>query len=559
MRSPRYTRTRATSALPILFAIVATLLRGPSAAAQLPSWATAWAYPGTSNVTPIGIGIDAVGEVFASGYSVEFQFDVPPSQFIDCIGRDGGPLWIRTAITGAPNRPGGIAVDSDGSTYLVGTFTGPSVLIEEPPQFVQLLVEPLEHVIVMKYDVGGNLEWYRLLECSDSVEASGIAVTRDGIWIAGSFTGRLRATGGQIQSAGGRDVFMGLLNTDGSIRRLAREGGAANEECNALASGPDGNVTIAGLFGGTTSFGGNVLTATGPTNIYLVRYRADGSVAWARAEGGENFVLSQFAPQPLRLAVDSAGACYVAVTYDGRLRIAGQTLEPVGRFPEADAVVAKFGADGEPSWTYRILGEFIQEVRGLMVRTDGSVYASGFSQTLPEGTMFVQKISAAGEPLWRVTEARGDGQEDAAGGPMCNTPEGGIYLAGTFSGRVRFGATALESFGTTDSSITGFDMFVAELSAPSGVALGGSGTSNVRGAFFLLDERGGTLAVHARPDGPAVLDAALYSMLGQRVAHADDHHDGSLGLNTESLASGSYLVVVRTAKGIASQPFVIAR
>ncbi len=302
------------------------------------------------------------------------------------------------------------------------------------------------------------------------------------------------------------------------------------------------------------------MTATGPTNFYIVRYRADGSVAWARTEGGAAFEPSLFAELPLRLAVDRTGACYAAVTYDGErtVQIAGQTFRPPGNFPEADAVVAKFGADGTPAWAFGINGQVIQEVRGLMVDDDGNAYASGFSQIQPEGTMFIRKISAAGGQLWLATEARGPGQEDATGGPMCLDTRGNIFVAGTFSGRALFGATLLESFGSTDSSVNGFDMFVARLSARSGVAFGNVDAD--RGAAaFMLDVHGGTLAVRARPGGPAVLDAALYSMLGQRVAHADDHRNGALGLNTRSLACGSYLVVVHTAKGIASQPFVIVR
>ncbi len=540
------------AALPVLLLVV--MWCTVCGNAQTPSWTKAWSIGAEGQESPVGCETDAAGNIYMAAYSYEFSSPIPPSQFIASWDRAGNMRWIRTFVTGTQSSPGVMDVDAAGNVYLAATFVGPFVVVEDGANFREIQTAPGSNVIVLKYSASGELLWTRLAAGTGLFAVSGIAATETGLWFASTFNGRVGLGDTVIESSGSNDILLSALNTDGSVRSAWRAGGPLADSCHSIAAAPNGDVVLLGQFQGTAEFGGKSVTATGADNIVLARYRSDGRAEWARAEGGPAYSPSAgFVPSSLRLAVDRAGDIAVAVSFFGRLGIADRSFQATS---EADAVVARFGGNGDPHWATVFEGQNLQLINGITTDADGNAYVGGFSQDLSEGTVFVAKLSTTGERRWMVSDRYGDGPSSAEGGPLCLDGAGTLYMAGSFGGRTCFGPDTIRSIGSTPTSIVGSDVFIARLSLTSSVERpaiqeGISTRVSVSGSNLIV-------AVPESTNG----EAALYTLLGERVAGPvglDAGAGGVARINVEALPRGTYLLVCSTRGGTTSYPVLLGR
>jgi hypothetical protein len=134
------------------------------------------------------------------------------------------------------------------------------------------------------------------------------------------------------------------------------------------------------------------------------------------------------------------------------------------------------------------------EVSGLAPVMGGGVIMAGFFddtiftglQTLTATAgldLYIAKLDTSGNPVWTIKYA---GTGDDHGGQIATDAAGDIYITGTFTQSITFGATTLTSNGLSD-------IFVAKLSGTDGSAIwatswGGSGDDGVRGT--IVDAQG---------------------------------------------------------------------
>jgi len=88
--------------------------------------------------------------------------------------------------------------------------------------------------------------------------------------------------GGSNPGPGPAVLGVGFLSTAGS---------ALGDHCYGVATFADGSSVITGEFSGTCTFGlgepgVTTLIAAGSFDMFVARYNADGSLAWARRAGG---------------------------------------------------------------------------------------------------------------------------------------------------------------------------------------------------------------------------------------------------------------------------------
>jgi uncharacterized delta-60 repeat protein len=176
-------------------------------------------------------------------------------------------------------------------------------------------------------------------------------------------------------------------------------GGAGSEVTNGAAVAPDGGVYLAGF---TSSF-----DPFGQEHAFLVRFAADGSLAWQRTFDG-----------PDQFANDRANG--VAVAPDGFVYVTGQTFGVRG-----DVLLLKFSPDGTLVWQRRWDGGATEGGAAVAVASDGSVYVTGGTSSFGEsGHLFVLRFASDGTLVWQRIRAAAAGEGIAVG------PDGSVYAAG---------------------------------------------------------------------------------------------------------------------------------
>jgi hypothetical protein len=217
--------------------------------------------------------------------------------------RIGGPSWESLRS---------FAVDSLGNVFITGGFSD-SMNVDGNT----LTSAGERDVFVTKLDPGGNVLWVRKFDAPGStdedygrsagVDASGNLV------IAGRFEGSIDLGEGPLASAGGRDIFVAKLDTNGALLWGARFGGPADDNVRDIAVDPSGAVTLTGGFESTIDFGGGALATAGASDTFVARLDAGGNHLWSRSFGDAEFQAGT--------AVSQGAASRVAIAGDFRSTI----------------------------------------------------------------------------------------------------------------------------------------------------------------------------------------------------------------------------------------------
>ncbi|MEQ9638561.1 MAG: SBBP repeat-containing protein [Alphaproteobacteria bacterium] len=304
----------------------------------------------------------------------------------------------------------GVAVDSQGYVYVVGTSAGDleGMVNQETPD-----------AYLRKYDAAGELVWSRLL--GSTTDAAGFSVAVDGnddVVITGQTADRLS----DLAYGGNLDTFVSKFDGDGREQWTRQAQPYADDAGLSVTTDASGNVFVAGFANSALS---SSVTHAGGTDATLVKLDTDGNLVWEKQFGGTG---DDFARAVL---ADDAGNVYVAAESDGR------------------AVLRKYddsGASQTPIWEAD-LGAFNGEdtLTGLAFGSDGSVYLSGATSNAGlAGAIvqahnggqdgFVTNVGTDGTVNW--TSYVGSSGDDEAFGLAVRTDTGTdeIYLTGNTTG-----------------------------------------------------------------------------------------------------------------------------
>jgi hypothetical protein len=254
----------------------------------------------------------------------------------------------------------GVAVNSN-AVYVAGNADGPL------PGFTS------RGAFVRKYDLHGILLW--TVQFDSSVEANGLALLANGVYVAGN-----------IPTARSSNGILIKLNPAGRIQWTRTFGVPLQSRVYSVGAGPSGiyiTGTTTGAFPGQTSGGGS--------DAFIVKYDKSGEQVWVRQFGSEG------REQAHGVAV-SAGSVYVVGDTDWVLP--GQTGHGLYNY---DAWVRKYDDSGTTVWTHQFGTPQFDFARGVAVDAD-AVYIAGGSYIF--GSRYeavVSKYSADGVPSWTMT------------------------------------------------------------------------------------------------------------------------------------------------------------
>ena len=251
--------------------------------------------------------------------------------------------------------------------------------------------------------------------------------------------------GGALVSAGSWDLYLAKFAPDGAHVWSKRYGDSAAQFGDgwSLAVDPGGEFVVAGGFQGKIDLGGGPLSSMSIADIFLARFKGDGSHVWSKSFKSSSYALSD------GLGIDGDGEVYLAGYFTGSLDLGGGQLVAPGL--SKDGFVAKFTAAGGHVWSQRFGDTQNQEVHGLAVDAAGNATIAGyFAGTMNPGNgqlvsagsddAFVVRYDTVGNAVWAKRFGDGKYQQVLA---LARSPDGRVTIAGRFEGSVDFGGGPL--------------------------------------------------------------------------------------------------------------------
>jgi hypothetical protein len=411
-------------------------------------WARA--FGGAGSDISYGVGLDASGGVYLTGYfNGSVDFDPGPGDatlasagdddiFVCKFDTGGVFQWARRAGGNNSDRASALAVDAAGNVHAIGWFRN-TVDFDPGAGSADLTASSSGDVFIWKLDASGALVWARNLGGSSQDFGFGIALDGGGaVYTAGYFLGTCDFDPGvgtlNIASAGAEDAFVCKLDAAGSLVWARTLGGPGNDRAFGVVPDGSGGAYLTGHVTGAVDLdpGAGTIAAVnaGGVDAFVLRLDANVDAAWATSFG------SASDDRGFALALDGAGDLLATGYFQGSLNVGIHALASAG---VEDAYVAKFWPDGTALWAASLGGTGFDEGRAVAAdSTDGVYLTGGFSATAtfaPAGGDTLQSQGDRDVFLLRVDpqpdpgEGEGEGEGEAEGElPSPNVPVGALPL-----------------------------------------------------------------------------------------------------------------------------------
>jgi hypothetical protein len=286
------------------------------------------------------VAVDASGNVVIAGHfynTVDFGGGPLTSTslgstdvFVAKYDANGAHLWSKRSVGVGDERTSALAMDGAGTIIVTGDIVTGSANFGGANL-------PLGMFLV-KFAPDGAHVWSRSLGGSFGSVADVQTDTANRIVLGGNFLGTVDFGGGPLTSVGGADVFVAMLQENGTHVWSRRAGDALDQFGAAVAVDATGEVALAGSFYGTVDFGVGAHTSAGSTDLLLAKFASDGASLWSRRFGDASTQVATGA------AVGPHGDIVTTGYFSGVLDFGGTPLTSAGL---ADFFVAKFDGSGD--------------------------------------------------------------------------------------------------------------------------------------------------------------------------------------------------------------------
>jgi len=341
--------------------------------------------------------------------------------FVLKMDSSGNFVWAKR-MGGLHDDMGyGIAVDSNGYVYTVGSFESNSYFFADfdPGSGKYILVGAGGvDIFVSKLDSNGDFVWAKSLGGGDYDEGYGIALDSSGnIYTTGYFRNTADFDPGtgthNLTSAGYDDIFVSKLDNGGNFIWAKQLGGpneysAYSDEGHGIAVDTSGNVYTTGSFVNTADFDPGAdkfdLISVGSSDIFISKLDSNGDFVWAKGMGGTEPDEGQ------GIVLDSNGDVfttgYFRVTADFDPGTGTYNLTSAGY---GDIFVSKLDGNGGFVWARNMGGSDRDEGMSITIDSMGNVYTTGLindTADLDPGTgtfyltdarIFVSKLDSNGD------------------------------------------------------------------------------------------------------------------------------------------------------------------
>jgi hypothetical protein len=278
-----------------------------------------------------------------------------------------------------------------------------------------------------------------------------VATDSDGnVILAGTFCGEANFGGATLLSAGDRDIFLAKYRSDGTHLWSRSFGDAEGDWVRAVAVDLDGHIFLTGNFFGTIDFGGERLLSAGQDDMFLAVFDPLGNHVWSDRWGGPDRDVG-FDVEP-----DRFGDVYLIGSFTTHIDFGGGSMTSAGSW---DVCFAKLRAsDGAHRWSQRFGDDSLDLGLDVAVSMDGFPVISGsFYEKISfggsdhydagSGDIYLARFDPSGDFDWSRSFG-GSGVD--SGADVTVDVDGNILLLGSFSSTVDFGGGSLTSAGGRD-------------------------------------------------------------------------------------------------------------
>jgi DNA-binding beta-propeller fold protein YncE len=202
--------------------------------------------------------VDFGGGALASGGGAD--------AFVAKLTPFGGHIWSKSTKLALAQKARSIAVDAQGNAVVLGVFNG-AIDFGGPPA----VGDGSEDLFVTKLSPAGSLLWTARFGGPADEEPGGVAVNAAGeVFLVAMLDGAADFGGGVITSAGNDDVVVVKLTANGGAHIWSRRFGSfADQDGRALLPLATGGAFVVGDFAGKIDFGGGELTSAGGRDVFL--------------------------------------------------------------------------------------------------------------------------------------------------------------------------------------------------------------------------------------------------------------------------------------------------
>jgi hypothetical protein len=396
----------------------------------------------------------------------------------------------------------GCAVDPAGDVYAAAEYIGDmDVLTNGLVENVLTSVGNGGGAALVKYAFNGAPLWAVGLT-NDATDSSsyGVAVAPapgEGAYLASIISGTNWLGTNQFVDVAGSSIVLSRFDANGSNvwSQIMSGSNAVAMNYGMLAADSCGNVTLAGDFSGTASFGGTNLSATGGAG-FLIQFDTNGAVRWA-----------QTVPDYARGLAYGNGQLYVSIQAAVSGGVTNVSVGGLSNVTDRAWAVACLSADtGQAQWLSGVGEVFAANTNGLIadepfVSASGTnVFITGnafgtsavfgdLAVSLPGRGQYVVRYDTDGNPQTAVafgnptTAIRASAANDS-----------GVYVCGDFNDYTQFGSDIIAApvNGTNDLGPLNFTQpFIAKFDNDGNVLWARDGVSsdyaNFRGIALAVD------------------------------------------------------------------------
>lgn len=385
--------------------------------------------------------------------------------------------WVAGLGGSLQDRCTDIGADAFGNIYATGTFEG-TADFDPGPGVVVLSSNGGTDCFVLKMDASGSLLWVAGFG-GTGVDAAHAITTGPGgsCYITGYFRDSADFDPGpasyMLTAAGEKEGFVLHLDANGNRVWANAMRGVDDAEGNAVATGSNGDVFIAGSFSGQMDpdpgSGVYNLVSAGNTDAFITRLDAGGNFIWSGSVGGPD------SDAAYAVASDAAGNVLACGTfYDVADFDPSPAFNNLGASLYNDAFVVKWSASRNLVWARNIGGPGTDMAHGLACAVSGDVFVTGFFMQTADfdtgpGTLnltaqggrdvFLCRLDPGGNLVWAITPG---GVSDDVGLSVDLDDLGNPYLGGYFYSSAEFdpgpGSTVLNASGYRDAFVAAYDM-----------------------------------------------------------------------------------------------------
>jgi hypothetical protein len=363
-------------------AILLTVTQGWAAEID---WST---YLGGSEADSAGaVAVDASGNLYVAGRTASSDFPVLDGlgttlsgggdAFVAKVDPSGELVWSSYLGGSSGDSARGVAVDENGSVYLVG-YTSSS----DFPTAGGFDMTYQEGAFVAKIDASGqSLIWSSYLGGTSGDTAYAVALDGDGnVFVVGYTTSTDFPTDNGFDTTFNsppefsyHDAFVTKVHASGqSLVWSSYLGGFNCDHARDVAVDGDGNVYVVGdTESGDFPVDGGFDTTFGFVNeAFVTKVNSSGeSLAWSSYLGGEDDDAAA------AIAVDGSGNAYV-VGFTRSTDFPGASVDDPSRW-YGIPFVSRVDAAGALEWSFLFGDPDLSSSRGVAVDPDGSVYVAG--------------------------------------------------------------------------------------------------------------------------------------------------------------------------------------